>query len=183
MPSRVFALTVSAFRMEEQNRLTNDPENISNTIQTGRVRSQGGELEALYSGGNGWTVTGAASFTDVEVIESSFDYEEGRQLNDVPRRLASLWVDKRIGLGEGALSLGGGVRYVGSTTSYGETTTIHSPDYTLFDLRAEYAQGPYFARLNVNNVADRQVLAPCRALGDCFTGMPRTVMAEFGLRY
>ncbi len=183
MPSRNFALTVSAFRMEEQNRLTNDPENVSNTIQTGRVRSQGGELEALYSGGNGWTVTAAASFTDVEVLESSFDYEEGRQLNDVPRRLASLWVDKRIALGEGALSLGGGARYVGSTTSYGATTTIHSPDYTLFDLRAEYAQGPYFARLNVNNVADKQVFAPCRALGDCFTGMPRTVLAEFGLRY
>jgi iron complex outermembrane receptor protein len=183
MPSRAFALTVSAFRMEEQNRLTNDPENISNTIQTGRVRSQGGELEALYSGDNGWTVTGAASFTDVEVLESSFDYEEGRQLNDVPRRLASLWVDKRFELGGGALSLGAGARYVGSTTSYGETTTIHSPDYTLFDLRAEYAQGPYFARLNVNNVADRQVFAPCRALGDCFTGMPRTVLAEFGLRY
>ena len=183
MPSRQFALTVAAFRMEEQNRLTNDPENISNTIQTGRVRSQGGEIEALYSGGNGWTVTGAASFTDVEVLESSFDYEEGRQLNDVPRRLASLWVDKRIGLGAGALSLGAGARYVGSTTSYGENVTIQSPDYTLFDLRAEYAQGPYFARLNVNNVADRQVFAPCRALGDCFTGMPRTVMAEFGLRY
>ena len=183
MPSRAFALTVSAFRMEEQNRLTNDPENISNTIQTGRVRSQGGELEALYSGDNGWTVTGAASFTDVEVLESSFDYEEGRQLNDVPRRLASLWVDKRLEFGGGALSLGGGARYVGSTTSYGETTTIHSADYTLFDLRAEYAQGPYFARLNVNNVADRQVFASCRALGDCFTGMPRTVLAEFGLRY
>jgi iron complex outermembrane receptor protein len=183
MPSRSFALTVAAFRMEEQNRLTNDPENISNTIQTGRVRSQGGELEALYSGDNGWTVTGAASFTDVEVLESSFDYEEGRQLNDVPRRLASLWVDKRLELGGGALSLGAGARYVGSTTSYGETTTIHSADYTLFDLRAEYAQGPYFARLNVNNVADRQVFAPCRALGDCFTGMPRTVLAEFGLRY
>ena len=183
MPSRNFALTVAAFRMEEQNRLTNDPENVSNTIQTGRVRSQGGELEALYSGGDGWTVTGSASFTDVEVLESSFDYEEGRQLNDVPRRLASLWVDKRIALGEGALSLGAGARYVGSTTSYGATTTIHSPDYTLFDLRAEYAQGPYFARLNVNNVADKQVFAPCRALGDCFTGMPRTVLAEFGLRY
>jgi iron complex outermembrane receptor protein len=117
------------------------------------------------------------------VLESSFDYEQGRQLNDVPRRLASLWVDKRIGLGTGALSLGAGARYVGSTTSYGENATIQSPDYTLFDLRAEYAQGPYFARLNVNNVADRQVFAPCRALGDCFTGMPRTVMAEFGLRY
>ena len=75
------------------------------------------------------------------------------------------------------------MRYVGSTTSYGENATIHSPDYTLLDLRAEYAQGPYFTRLNVNNVADRQVFAPCRALGDCFTGMPRTVMAEFGLRY
>jgi iron complex outermembrane receptor protein len=183
MPSRQFALTVAAFRMEEQNRLTNDPDNISNTIQTGRVRSQGGEVEALYSGDNGWTVTGAASFTDVEVLESSFDYEEGRQLNDVPRRLASLWVDKRIGLGAGALWLGAGARYVGSTTSYGESATIQSPDYTLFDLRAEYAQGPYFARLNVNNVADRQVFAPCRALGDCFTGMPRTVMAELGLRY
>ncbi len=183
MPSRNFALSVAAFRMEEQNRLTNDPENVSNTIQTGRVRSQGGELEMLYSGADGWTVTGAASFTDVEVLESSFGYEQGRQLNDVPRRLASLWVDRRIALGAGALSLGAGARHVGSTTSHGATTTIHSSDYTLFDLRAEYAQGPYFARLNVNNVADRQVFAPCRALGDCFTGMPRTVLAEFGLRY
>lgn len=183
MPSRAFALTVSGFRMDEHNRLTNDPENISNTIQTGQVRSQGGEVEALYSGGSGWTATAAASYTDVEVLESSFDYEEGRQLNDVPRFLASLWLDKRIALGEGTLSLGGGARHVGRTASYGANAIVDSSRYTLFDLRAEYAQGPYFTRLNVNNVADKQVFAPCRALGDCFTGMPRTVVAEFGLRY
>lgn len=182
-PSPAFALTVSTFRMDEHNRLTNDPENISNTIQTGQVRSQGGEVEALYSGGNGWTATAAVSYTDVEVLESSFDYEEGRQLNDIPRFLASLWLDKRISIGAGALSLGAGARHVGATTSHGDGVRIDSSRYTLFDLRAEYAQGPYFARLNVNNVADKQVFAPCRALGDCFTGMPRTVLAEVGLRY
>lgn len=183
IPSSRLSLTVAGFRMQEDNRLTNDPDNVVNSVQTGRVRSQGGEVEALYAGDGGWTLTGAASYTDVEVARSNYDYELGRQLSDVPRVLASLWLDRRLPLAGGALSLGAGVRHVGATTSYGPASTIRSPDYRLLDLRAEYARDRYFARLNVNNVTDRQVFAPCRWFGDCFTGVPRTVLAEVGLRY
>ncbi|WP_158601727.1 TonB-dependent siderophore receptor [Solilutibacter pythonis] len=184
MPSRRLALTLAGFRMEERNRMTNDPNNIANSIQTGRVRSRGGEVELLYSGAHGWSATASAGYHDVTVIESNYGYERGRQLADVPRYQGALWLDKRTDLAAGGwLSLGGGARRVGPTTSWSARGALPTPGYTLYDLRMEYGREAFFARINLNNVTNKQYFAPCRMLGDCFSGMPRTLMTEVGLRF
>ena len=106
-------VTVAAYDIEETNRPINDPDNVLNTIQTGRIRSKGIEVEAAYSRPRDFTITAAYSYNDVEVRESSFAAEVGVQLSDTPKYLASIWGTKTFVLGgDTDLRVGGGVRHV-----------------------------------------------------------------------
>src|SRR5690606_21076353 len=75
----------------------------------------------------------------------------GNRLVLTPAFSGSLWTTVRV---VGGLSLGGGVRHVGS--SYvNAANTIRVPSYSLVDALAEYAVNSHLSlRLNVNNLTD-----------------------------
>ncbi len=177
-------LTVAAYDLTETNRLTNDPENVLNTVQTGEISGQGIEVEASWSRPRDWAVTLAASHAETIIENSSAAFEEGRQASDTPRTLASAWAVKTLALGNGMdLRLGGGVRYVGESRSIGAATELRTPSYTLADALVAVDWKDWSFNVNATNLFDKHYFAPCRFFGDCFTGQGRNILASVGYRF
>jgi len=185
-PERGMLFTLSVYDIEETNRPINDPENPVLVIQTGRIKSEGVELEAAYVKPNDLTFTAAYSYSKVTVEESSYPEEIGRQVSDTPRHLASAWAEKTIPLGTDTnLRFGGGVRYVGATRSIGifGAPSIDTPSYTLADGLVAIDWQRWTLSVNATNLFDKEYYAPCRYFGDCFTGNGRTVIGTLGVRF
>lgn len=177
-------LTVAAYDLTETNRLTNDPENVLNTVQTGEISGQGIEVEASWSRPRDWAVTLAASHAETIIENSSAAFEEGRQASDTPRTLASAWAVKTLALGNGMdLRLGGGVRYVGESRSISAATELRTPSYTLADALVAVDWKDWSFNVNATNLFDKHYFAPCRFFGDCFTGQGRNILASVGYRF
>ena len=111
-------VTLSAFHIRETNRLTNDPDNVLNTVQTGQVRSRGVELEASWAVTPDINLIGAYTFTDAKITRSGDPTEIGERLDSVPKHMASIWGVKTFKLSDDwAVRVGLGLRYVGPTQS------------------------------------------------------------------
>ncbi len=177
-------ITLAGYDLTETNRLVNDPDNVVNTIQTGEISGKGVEFEASWIRPRDLTVTVAISHAKTEVQESSAAYEEGRQASDTPRNFASAWVVKTLPLADDLdLRFGGGVRYMGSTTSIGATNTLKTPSNTLVDALLAVDFKRWSLSLNATNLLDKQYFVSCRVFGDCFTGLGRNVIASVGYRF
>lgn len=177
-------VTVAAYELTETNRQINDPDNVTNVIQTGELNGRGVEVEASWVRPRDWTVTLAASHAETEVRTGSYAYEIDRQLSDTPRTFASGWAMKTLTLQDGVdLRLGGGVRYVGSSESIGPALTLRTPSYTLADALIGLDWKQWSLNVSATNLFDKQYYAPCRYFGDCFTGLGRNVVATVAWRF
>ncbi len=177
-------ITVAAYDLTETNRQTNDPDNVVNLIQTGKIGGRGVELEASWTSPRDLTVTVAASHAKTEIKNSSAAYEVGRQASDTPRNTASIWAVKTLQLQNDVdFRFGGGVRYVGHTDSIGSNITLRTPSYTIADALVGVDWGKWSLSATATNLFDKQYFAPCRFFGDCFTGQGRNVIATIGYRF
>jgi iron complex outermembrane recepter protein len=179
--------TVSAFDIRQENVLTPGPVAGFN-VQQGEVRSRGIELEARGSVTTNLELIAALTFLDTEFSKSTTASLIGNSPQAVPHYYGSLWANYTIDSGalEG-LSLGGGVRFVGSSYA-DDANTVKADGYTLVDAALRYdfgAKSPEFkgleATLNVNNVFDKDYYSSCTYSIYCQYGNGRSVLA--GLRY
>jgi iron complex outermembrane receptor protein len=179
--------TVSAFDIRQENVLTPGPV-VGFNIQQGEVRSRGIELEARGNVTSNLELIAAVSFLDTEVAKSTTASIIGNSPQAVPRYYGSLWANYTIDSGalEG-LSLGSGVRFVGSSYA-DDANTIKVDGYTLRDAAVHYdfgAKSPELkgleATLNVNNVLDKEYYSSCTYSIYCQYGNGRSIVA--GLRY
>lgn len=142
IPDTDAMITLSAFDLSQQNVVTPDPDDPFKSIQTGEVHVKGIELEAKASLDSGWDITGGVSYMDGKVTESSIPGQLGLDSARTPEWMASLWVDYRFNRNDalGGLTLGGGVRHVGSFFPFQptEAETSKVPSTTLFDAHLEY---------------------------------------------
>lgn len=148
---------------------------------TGTVRSRGLELEARTQVSERLELLASYTYTDVRYVESTASLQ-GKTPYQVPRHMASLWGNYDLPLG---MSLGAGVRYIGSSWADNENT-LKVPAYLLFDLavRADLAQlNPSLkgatVSLNAHNLFDKDYVASCAGLNYCYFGEARTVTATF----
>ena len=183
-PTRNAMFSAAFYRITDTNRQTNDPENVLNVVQTGEIESEGYELEGIYAFDNDFTITASYSHNDAEVTRSNIAWEVGKPLNDTPQDLASVWLAKGFQVGDDMrLRAGLGGRYVGSTVSAGEFTSIRTPSYTLADAMLELQMPQWVFSLNVTNLFDKEYFAPCRYFGDCFSGNTRTIVGTVTWRF
>ncbi|QOZ24991.1 TonB-dependent siderophore receptor [Bradyrhizobium sp. CCBAU 51753] len=163
----------------ERNRLTSDPDNPLLSIQTGKVRIRGAELEVLTRVTPELDLIGAYSYVDARVESGD---NAGKHVEVVPEHQASLWAKYRLTwFGLPGVTVGGGVRYVGQ--SWDGADIIRTPDYTLFDAMVRYENGPWRFQVNASNLADRRHVTTCLARGDCFYGIGRTVLSSLTYRF
>lgn len=177
-------ITLAGFDITEENRQTNDPDNVLNSIQTGEVTSKGVELEATHGLTDDFNLTAAYSYVDAKVTSSSFAPEVGVQLSDTPKEQASLWGVKTLAFSNDlSLRLGAGVRYIGPTLSTSASGSLTTPSYTLADALISLDSANWTAGINATNVFDKSYYSPCRAFGDCFTGNRRSILGTLSYRF
>lgn len=200
-------ITVAAYDLRQQNVQTPDPDpthvgcsaaGVRCSIQTGEVHTRGVEVEARANLDFGLDIIGAYTYQDMEVTKTNTAAELGKRPVQVPDQIASLWGLYHFkyvspGTSLGGLSLGGGVRYVGS--SFGDAiNTLVVPDVTLFDAAVHY-DFDHLARemrglrlsLNVSNLFDKIYVASCGAGtqfdSGCYYGLRRSVLATLRYRW
>ncbi|WP_405404689.1 TonB-dependent siderophore receptor [Paracoccus sp. Ld10] len=138
--------------------------------QVGEVRSRGLELEATAALSADWDLRASYAYNDTEQKSGP---ENGFEMPNAPRHLASLWLDRELGRG---LRAGGGIRHIGSRKGdFANTYDLDS--VTLVDLAASYTRDNVEASVALNNVTDEVYLANCGSFG-CYYGEGRSVSAK-----
>ncbi|WP_343715419.1 TonB-dependent siderophore receptor [Inquilinus sp.] len=182
-----YLLSGAIFRINQNHVLTADPDDPTNTysIQTGKVRSQGIELEARASLG-AVNLVAAYSYTDVRD-----DDGDGERLALVPYHNVALWADYRLdGLGIKGLTLGAGLQYLSSANVPGAADPRDDvPGRMLVDAMVSYDFGAIDERLtgttlqlNAKNLFDKEYLT-CVDTSGCRYGEPFTVSATLGYKW
>lgn len=166
--------TATLYNLYEKNRRMSDPNNPTNSIQAGKTRSRGLELEAKTAITPQWDLIANYAYTDTEVLKGA---NKGARIASVPEHNASVWSQHDFSSILEGLRAGAGVRYVGS--SWGGQDRVKTPDVTLVDAMIAYTQDNWEASLNITNLEDKQYYATCLARGDCFFGASRTVVGSF----
>lgn len=143
--------------------------------QIGEVESRGLELEATAELARGWDIRASYAYNETEQVGGIND---GNEMPNAPRHLASLWLDRDF---DNGFRAGGGLRHIGSRKGdFANTFDLDS--VTLVDLGASYTHGNVEATLNLNNITDEVYLANCGSFG-CYYGEGRTLSAKVAYRW
>ena len=156
--------------------------------QRGEIRVRGLELEGLADLGDGLSLQLAYTYLDPEITEGTAA-TEGKDPSGIPNHIVSAWADYRVpdAIVPG-LSLGAGVRHIGSSYRDDDNTTGRNDAVTLFDAAIRYDLGEVKPRLdgvqlavNASNLFDRDY-ATC-AQGYCYQGHGQTVIGSIRYRW
>lgn len=192
-PGQRAFVTLSAFQLTQKNVIATDPSDPSFSVQTGKERVRGVELEGKAELGDGWTLIASYAYSRGKVTRNSPDFAgvdiEGNALPNLPRHQAALWADHRFGGAAQGLTVGMGVRYRGTT--YGDSyNTLGMKLITLVDARVSYDMGaldPAFKgialALSATNLFDRRYVASCGSVTACYWGQQRQVYGTLSYRW
>jgi catecholate siderophore receptor len=162
------------FRTERTNELIDD-DGIEDTPQVfdGKRRVQGVELSATGKITENWSVYGAYTYQDSEIVKASANSPiQGEILADTPEHSASAWTTVALPYG---FVVGGGVQYVGERKPgpADSDRPWRLDSYTVVDLMASYVINDAFSlRLNVNNVTDEEYFERPRVTGTYAFAIP-----------
>lgn len=175
--------TASVYSIEEKNRLADDPTDVGSSIQIGKARIRGVELEA-QGNVDAWSVLGSYTYTRVRANAGEFggNLNGSEQIEGIPENSASLWaVHDFSDLGFAGFKLGGGVRYIDHIGD--GTGDVFAPSVTLFDAMLSYDAAAWRFSLNANNVADKSYISVCLERGDCWFGPRRRIVGSVTYRW
>ena len=168
-------VTASLFDITRQNVLTANPNNIFAQIQTGEVTSRGFEIEAKANLTEQLRASAAFTAMDIEITKDTNTAIVGNRPFVVPEVMASLFADYTFrGNALDGISIGGGVRYLGSSYADQENT-LKVPDVTLFDARIGYDWDHWGIALNVTNIFDEKYVSSCQGENVCSYGEGRVI--------
>lgn len=155
--------------------------------QAGKTRSRGLELEAKAAVNLNLNLSASYTFTDVRYARDASEQSDRRPYQ-IPANMASLWADYTFyQTALSGLTLGSGVRYVGS--SWGDTAnSFKVKPYTLVDAVMRYDLARVGlpdsnVALNINNLLDRHYVASCMSGYACYWGRDRRIIATMTFRY
>ena len=187
-PGLPFVVNVAAFDLKEKNRLVDDI--LSGFAQQGaEARIRGVEVEAIGKVTENIKLIGTYTFMDSEYTDHFNAYEIGTRVEGVPEHMASLWAIYTFNYGPWqGLSFGGGVRYVGQSTDYGELVTgnlgeVVTPAFTLFDAMVAYEAKHWRWQVTGTNLEDEYHVITCTTRGDCGVGQGRTIITSLTYKF
>ncbi|MGL4962209.1 MAG: TonB-dependent siderophore receptor [Inquilinus sp.] len=181
-------VTASVFQITQDKGLISDSAHVNFKAQRGEIRVRGLELEGLADLGDGLSLQLAYTYLAPEVTEGTAA-TEGKEPSGIPNHIVSAWADYRVpdAIVPG-LSLGGGMRYIGSSYRDDDNSTGRNDAVTLFDAAIRYDLGAVEPRLdgvqlavNATNLFDRDY-DTC-AQGYCYQGQGQTVIGSIRYRW
>lgn len=178
---KLFA-SAAAYRIVQQNILTEDPVNPIFRVQTGEAEVKGFELEASARFHERLSFNLAFTSVDTEITEEITTFSGasllGKQLVAVPKTVASFLVDYTMQTGTLAgLGAGIGVRHRG--TQFGDDLNEFKSDaVTMYDAIVHYDSAKWRFALNASNFTDKIFVDRCSDLTSCYYGTRRLVTAS-----
>ncbi|ELY3760949.1 ferrichrome porin FhuA [Cronobacter universalis] len=179
-------ITGAVYQLTKTNTLTTDPNDATQQVPSGEVRSRGVELEAKAAVNANINVTASYTYIDAEYTKDTS--LKGNHVEQVPRNMGSLWGDYTFNNGPlSGLTIGTGGRFIGS--SYGDpANTFKVGSAAVMDAVVKYdlarvgLPGSSVA-VNVNNLLDREYVSSCFQTYGCFWGAERQVTATATFRF
>jgi iron complex outermembrane receptor protein len=145
--------TLAFYDLTRTNIPTDDLDNPGFSIQTGKQRSQGIELDMAGEILPGWNIIATYAYTDARITEDN-NLPEGNRLSNVPEHAASLWTTYEIQSGNlQGLGFGLGFFYAGERQGDLENT-FDLPSYFRTDAALYYRRNNFQAALNIKNLFD-----------------------------
>ena len=172
-----FDWTLALYRIAQRNVLSRDPAHPAQTVNNGRISSQGVELSAAWRPTRALSVSGNLALLDAQfdtLVEAGGVSRVGNTPPNVPLKTANLWADYRVpGL---PLALGAALRAVGAAYT-NNANTVRMAGYRLGDLYASWTARPAVFTLRVRNVTDElyATWSGANANNQVVLGAPRTV--------
>lgn len=143
--------TLALYDLSRSNVATDDPDNESFSIQTGKQHSRGIELDISGEILPGWNIIAGYAYTDAEITEDE-TYEEGNLLRNVPEHAFNLWTTYRIQAGDlQGLGFGLGFFFVGERQGNLDNS-YELPSYFRTDAAIFYEGDRFRAALNFRNL-------------------------------
>lgn len=176
--------TIAAFQIERTNVPTPDPATFFTSIQTGKERSRGAELDLIYEPSKSLSLLASYAFTDAEVLEDTV-IPQGDTLPRVPRNRGR--IAARYRFSEGALQgfeLGGGLTY-SSRTFIALPNGQDVAGYIITDAQASYAIGGVTLGLRVDNLFNEDYFLPYQFFAQDVVrpGNPRSAFVTLGFEF
>ena len=193
VPGTNITAAFAGFDIRQTSILRQDPNNIANVVASGEVRSKGFEAELIANFAPGTNLTLAYTHLDFRFTRQTSLVTgqpiDGNALSGIPgdsfKAFATYLFPPSSPLS--GLTIGGGVRYAGSSFADDENT-VRNPTVTLFDAMIAYdfaALDPKYkgfrAQVNAFNIFDRDY-TNCQA-GFCYRGAPATVIGSLIYRW
>ncbi|MNG65420.1 Ferrichrome-iron receptor precursor [compost metagenome] len=185
---RPVVLTGALYQLNKNNNLTPDPDNAQFSVQSGEIRSRGVELEAKAALNANVNLIASYTYTDAKYTKDNT--YQGKPTTEIPKHMASLWADYTFHeTAVSGLTLGSGVRYVGSSSSFNsDNSTFKVPDYTLVDATIKYDLARFglpgsSVGVNINNLFDKTYVSSCYRDYACYWGAERQVVATATFRF
>ncbi|MCE4063445.1 TonB-dependent receptor [Pandoraea sputorum] len=176
-------MTAAAFRLEKTLQYRNSD---NFTVQGGKQRHTGIEVTANGRLTRDLSLIAGAAYLHTEADNPADPGVSGKQIADVPKFQANLFLDYRVPVVQG-LSLNGGAYLVGRRPLNAQNTSW-MPGYVRFDAGAKYrtklASVPTTFALSVQNLTDRRYWAAGDPdINGAWAGKPRTfwLTAQFDL--
>lgn len=162
-------ITASVYKIEENNQVVPSANPIF-SAQAGDANIKGVELEAKVKVTPDFNLLANYTYTNAKI-----DGYYGERTAGIAKNTAGLWGSYDLSaLGVPGLSVGSGLRYIGSTTNENETLTL--PSFTLWDAAVTYTTGSWLFRVNAANLTDKEYVTSCLTRGDCYYGTERNVV-------
>lgn len=177
-PTAIDAMFTAALFDLTQENVSQWNSSTSTYQQIGEINSRGLELEGKMSLDARTNLTLAYTYLDAEIKDDVVTANIGNRPSNVPEHKASAWLDYTIpehGV-FGALTVGGGVRFVGSRYNNDANADLLG-SHTVVDAMMNYMVTDNVSlAVNATNLFDREYVAS-NTFGSRFYGEGRTVLA------
>lgn len=174
--------TAALFQIDKRHILTPDPLNPRERIQGGDQRSQGLELGLNWTPAPNWRVDANTSLLRARygnLYDAQGQSLAGHRPQDVPERMANLW----LGYRQGGYELGAGLRHV-SLRYTSRTNDVSLPAYTVLDASLGWRFSPQAVlRLHLRNLGDRLYASSAYTDGQAILGKPRSADLVLDYRF
>jgi iron complex outermembrane recepter protein len=190
-PGANLAVSAAGFKIRQNNVLTADLANPGYLVQTSSIEATGAEVEVKTTHLYGFNSSAAYTYLAPVVTATNTVGGIGKDPVSMPRHVASLWTTYTFAdtTALAGLTLGGGLRYIGSSYA-DDLNTLALPSFTLLDLSLRYRLGAIAASLNnwdvalnVKNVADKRYVGSCDSATQCYYGLGRTIDGTLRVRF
>ncbi|MFS8037935.1 TonB-dependent siderophore receptor [Xanthobacter sp. AM11] len=198
-PTLPLVINGAIYELEQRNQIV-QPDVLFDAVQGANINVRGFEIEAIGKILPELKIVASYSYTDATYSEypelygyptGISQFMVGKPVDGIPQHLASLWGVYTVQGGPlRGWSAGGGVRYVGSSQSYGrdiatqKTIDVQTPSYTLFDAMVAFENEHWRWQLTAQNLANTFYVTSCLAYrGDCGVGQARTVITALTYKF